>query len=61
MRTLLRRLACSRSHRSNYAVACADCGVDMGPKRFSRDSTLVWLLGGAVLGCVTMLLLAPQG
>jgi hypothetical protein len=33
----------------------------MGPKRgVRRDSALVWLLGGAVLGCLTMLALAPQ-
>ena len=61
MRKLLRRLACNRDHRSPYAVACGDCGTDMGPARAEpRDSALVWLLGGAVLGCLTMLLLAPQ-
>ena len=33
----------------------------MGPKRgVRRDAALVWLLGGAVLGCLTMLALAPQ-
>ena len=31
MRSMLRRLACTRSHRSHYAVACGDCGADMGP------------------------------
>jgi hypothetical protein len=25
-----------------------------------RDSALVWLLGGAIVGCLTMLALAPQ-
>lgn len=67
MRKLLRRLApqaCPQPHTSAYAVACGDCGVDMNPKRSlwnnRRDSALVWLLGGAVVGCVTMLLLAPQ-
>jgi hypothetical protein len=59
MRTLLRRLACTRSHRSSYAVACADCGADMG-RRTSRQSAMVWLLGGAIVGCVAMLALAPQ-
>jgi hypothetical protein len=69
MRKLLRRLAktsCSgcRDRVSAFAVACADCGSDMGPRRAPfagrRDSALVWLLGGAVLGCLTMLVLAPQ-
>jgi hypothetical protein len=66
MRSLLRRLAkpsCSSCHgrSSAYAVACAGCGSDLGPKRgLSRDSALVWLLGGAVAGCVTMLALVPQ-
>jgi len=33
----------------------------MGSRRGSRrDSALVWLLGGAVLGCLTMLALTPQ-
>jgi hypothetical protein len=33
----------------------------MGPKRgLRRDSALVWLLAGAVVGCVTMLALAPS-
>lgn len=59
MRKLLRRLACTRSHRSSYAVACADCGADMGPKP-NRQGTLVWLLGGAVLGCVAMAVLSPS-
>ena len=65
MRSFLRRLAkpsCSscRGRSSAYAVACAGCGVDMGPKRaIRRDSALVWLLGGAIVGCLTMLALAP--
>ena len=65
MRSLLRRLAspsCSscRGRSSAYAVACAGCGADMAPKRgLRRDSALVWLLGGAVVGCLTMLALAP--
>ena len=54
MRSFLRRLAspsCSscRGRSSAYAVACAGCGADIGPKRgVRRDSALVWLLGGAV-------------
>jgi hypothetical protein len=70
MRKLLRRLApssCSgcRDRVSAWAVACADCGADLGPTRrpavaLRRDSALVWLLGGAVVGCLTMLALAPQ-
>ena len=68
MRSILRRLAtpsCSscRGRSSAYAVACAGCGADMGPKRgarMSRDTALVWLLGGAVVGCLTMLALAPH-
>ena len=67
MRSFLRRLAspsCSscRGRRSSaYAVACAGCGSDIGPKRgITRDSALVWLLGGAIVGCLTMLALAPQ-
>ena len=44
---------------SSYAVACADCGADMGPKP-NRQGTLVWLLGGAVLGCVAMAVLSPS-
>ena len=55
---MLRRLACTRSHRSHYAVACGDCGADMGP-RSSRQGALVWLLGGAVVGCLAMLALTP--
>ena len=66
MRSFLRRLAspsCSscRGRSSAYAVACAGCGATLGPKRgVRRDDALVWLLGGAVLGCVTMLALVPQ-
>jgi hypothetical protein len=66
MRSFLRRLAspsCSscRGRLSAYAVACAGCGADIGPRRgVRRDSALVWLLGCAVLGCLTMLALAPQ-
>ncbi len=66
MRSFLRRLApssCSscRGRASSYAVACAGCGADLGPKRgLRRDTALVWLLGGAVLGFVAMLALAPQ-
>ena len=66
MRSLLRRLAspsCSscRGRSSAYAVACAGCGADIGPKRgMRRDSALAWLLGGAVVGCLAMLALAPQ-
>ena len=66
MRSILRRLAkpsCSscRGRSSAYAVACAGCGVDIGPERgLSRDGALVWLLGGAIVGCVAMLALAPQ-
>ena len=66
MRSFLRRLAspsCSscRGRSSAYAVACAGCGTDMGPKHsLRRDSALVWLLGGAVLGCVTMLALSSH-
>ncbi len=52
---MLRRLACRRSHKSAFAVDCADCGADMSPR--SREGMLVWLLGGAVLGCLTMALL----
>ena len=65
MRSFLRKLAkpsCSscRGRSSAYAVACAGCGFDMGPKRaIRRDTALVWLLGGAVVGCLTMLALAP--
>ena len=66
MRSFLRRLAspsCSscRGRSSAYAVACAGCGADIGPKRgMRRDSALAWLLGGAVVGCLAMLALAPQ-
>ena len=66
MRSFLRRLAspsCStcRGRMSSYAVACAGCGADIGPKRgMKRDAALVWLLGGAIVGCLTMLALAPQ-
>ncbi len=66
MRSFLRRLAqpsCSscRGRSSTYAVACAGCGADIGPRRgVRRDTALVWLLGGAVLGGLTMLALAPQ-
>jgi hypothetical protein len=66
MRSFLRRLAspsCSscRGRSSAYAVACAGCGANLGPKRsMRRDSALVWLLGGAIVGCLTMLALAPQ-
>ncbi len=66
MRSFFRRLAspsCSscRGRSSAYAVACAGCGSDMGPKRgMRRDTALVWLLGGAIVGCLTMLALVPQ-
>ena len=67
MRKLLRRLASSsctrcRDRVSPYVVACAHCGSDMGPTslRARRDSALVWLLGGAVLGCITMLALSSH-
>jgi hypothetical protein len=68
MRKLLRRLAspsCSRCRDrvSPYVVACAHCGSDIGRGpllRGRRDSALVWLLGGAVLGCVTMLALSSH-
>lgn len=65
MRSFLRRLAkpsCTscRGRSSSYAVACAGCGADIGPIGARRDAALVWLLGGAVLGCLTMLALAPQ-
>jgi len=66
MRSFLRRLAspsCSscRVRSSGYAVACAGCGADMGPKgTLRRDTALTWLLGGAVVGCLAMLVLAPQ-
>ena len=66
MRSFLRRLAspsCAscRGRSSAYAVACAGCGANLGPKpALRRDSALVWLLGGAIVGCVTMMALAPQ-
>ena len=68
MRKLLRRLttsSCSRCRDrvSPYAVACADCGSDIrgaATLRVRRDSALVWLLGGAVLGCITMLALTSH-
>ena len=67
MRSFLRRLAkpsCSscRGRSSAYAVACAGCGANMGPRSgcIRRDAALVWLLGGAIAGCLTMLALAPQ-
>ena len=66
MRSFLRRLAkpsCSscRGRSSAYAVACAGCGANLGPKQgIKRDAALVWLLGGAVVGCLTMLALAPH-
>jgi len=55
---MLRRLACRRPHKSHYAVACADCGADMRPR--SREGIAMWLLGGAVVGCLTMLALQPS-
>jgi hypothetical protein len=66
MRSFLRRPAspsCSscRGRSSVYAVACAGCGADIGPKRgLRRDTAMVWLLGGAIVGCLTMLALAPH-
>jgi len=71
MRKLLRRLASTpctgcRDRVSAFSVACADCGADIRRERarpalaLRRDSALVWLLGGAVVGCLTMLALAPQ-
>jgi hypothetical protein len=68
MRKLLRRVispACTRCRDriSPYAVACADCGSDLGRGslfRGRRDSALVWLLGGALLGCLTMLVLSSH-
>jgi hypothetical protein len=67
MRKLLRRLVPSsctscRSRVSSYADACADCGGDIGGSSMSvrRDSALVWLLGGALVGCLTMLLLSSH-
>jgi hypothetical protein len=70
MRKLLRRLtspSCSRCRDrvSPYRVACADCGNDLRGAAASvltgrRDSALVWLLGGALLGCITMLALSSH-
>jgi hypothetical protein len=71
MRKLLRRLtssSCSRCRGrvSPYAVACADCGSNIrggaaaSVLRGRRDSALVWLLGGALLGCITMLALSSH-
>ena len=68
MRKLLRRVispACNRCRDrvSPYAVACADCGSDIGGGslfRGRRDTALVWLLGGALVGCLTMLVLASH-
>jgi len=66
MRSFLRRLAkpsCSscRGRSSAYAVACAGCGANLGPKHgIKRDAAVVWLLGGAIVGCLTMLALAPH-
>jgi hypothetical protein len=67
MRKLLRRLVPSscagcRGRTSPYAVACADCGSSIGgPSRaVQRDNALVWLLGGALVGCLTMLLLSSH-
>ena len=63
MRRLVRRLASSSGSRcrdrvSPYAVACADCGSSIGggpSLRARHDRATVWLLGGALLGCLTML------
>ena len=68
MRKLLRRLTSSpcsrcRDRVSPYPVACADCGSDIrrgGAAALRRDSALVWLLGGALLGCITMLALSSH-
>ena len=71
MRKLLRRLTSSpcsrcRDRVSPYAVACADCGSNIrgggaaALLRGRRDSALVWLLGGALLGCITMLALSSH-
>jgi len=66
MRSFLRRLAtpsCSscRGRSNAYAVACAGCGADIGPRcGLRRDTAMVWLLGGAIVGCLTMLALAPH-
>jgi len=72
MRKLLRRStspSCSRCRDrvSPYAVACADCGSSIrragaaaSALRGHRDSALVWLLGGALLGCITMLALSSH-
>ena len=67
MRKLLLRLSPSscacRDRVSVFAVACGDCGADLRrPSRPApRDSALVWLLGGAVVGCVAMLAFGPLG
>ena len=67
MRKLVRRLASSSCSRcrdrvSPYPVACADCGSSIRGTASvlagRRDSALVWLLGGALLGCITMLALS---
>jgi len=66
MRKMLRRLtssACShcRDRVSPYAVACADCGSDIRTSAsLRRDSALVWLLGGALVGCLTMFALSAH-
>jgi hypothetical protein len=68
MRKLIRRVAspsCSRCRDrvSPYAVACADCGSSIGggpSLRGRRDRAMVWLLGGALLGCLTMLALSSH-
>jgi predicted amidophosphoribosyltransferase len=70
MRKLIRRLAstsCSscRDRVSHYATGCADCGADLRSSRtsalsMSRDRALVWLLGGAVAGCLMMLVVGPH-
>jgi hypothetical protein len=68
MRKFVRRLVSSscnacRDRVSPYAVACADCGSDIRGSfslRGRRDSALVWLLGGALLGCITMLALSSH-
>jgi hypothetical protein len=67
MRKLLRRLVPSsctscRGRTSPYAVACADCGGAIGGSSAAvrRDNALVWLLGGALVGGLTMLLLSSH-
>ncbi len=68
MRKLLRRLSappCTgcRDRVSSFAVACADCGADLRSQRSAlairQENALVWLLGGAVVGCVAMLAFGP--